>query len=162
MLHLNTSIPPPAYTPPTHSSQSNKSVRGMNSGKADIKNRKVTGFVRSGMSSNKIMPDDSSDLPMFEHGCSSMPELGDTDTPIDVQGLPLVSMADVLPLQTLLIAGIEAKGGPKEQFDATEDEFAQKRLGRAILGQLKSRVFERFDTMFENIDRSLKDKADRS
>ena len=79
------------------------------------------------------------------------------DTPIDVRGLPLVSMADVLPLQKVLIEGIEAKGGPKEQFGPKENEVAKKRLGKAIIGQLRSRVYARVDILFGNVERALKE-----
>jgi hypothetical protein len=97
-------------------------------------------------SSSKVNPDPAHDRSRV-----------DTDTPIDVRGLPLVSMADVLPLQKVLIEGIKAKGGPKEQFNATEDEFVRKRLGKAIVGQLKSRVYARVDTVFENVESALKE-----
>ena len=97
-------------------------------------------------SSSKVNPDPAHDR-----------SRADTDKPIDVHGLPLVSMADVLPLQKVLIEGIEAKGGPKEQFNATEDKFVRKRLGKAIIGQLKSRVYARVDTVFENVESALKE-----
>ena len=102
---------------------------------------------KSGLrSSSKVNPDPAHDR-----------SRADTDTPIDVHGLPSVSMADVLPLQKVLIEGIKAKGGPKEQFNATENEFARKRLGKAIVGQLRSRVYARVDTVFENVESALKE-----